>query len=158
MLRAMRLSDADAVAALIRTAFAAQPVVPDPPMSALRITAADIAAHLARGGGAVAELDGALAGSVLWEAQAGGLYISRVAVAPSFRRRGIARALIEASAAAARRQGLPRLHLSTRLVLLDNRRLFAACGFVEGEQSAHPGYAVPTMVAMSKPLAGPDAP
>ena len=44
----MTLSDADAVAALIRAAFAAQAVVTDPLPSALRVTAADVAAHLAR--------------------------------------------------------------------------------------------------------------
>ena len=43
---------------------------------------------------------------------------------------------------------LPRLYLSTRLVLLDNRRLFAACGFVETTRDAHPGYAEPTFVNM----------
>jgi len=36
----MALPDADAVAALIRAAFAAQPVVTDPLPSALRVTAA----------------------------------------------------------------------------------------------------------------------
>ena len=51
MLRAMTLSDADAVGVLIREAFAAQAVVTDPLPSALRVTGADVAAHLARGGG-----------------------------------------------------------------------------------------------------------
>ena len=43
--------------------------------------------------------------------------------------------------------------LSTRLALLDNRRLFAACGFVETTREAHPGYAEPTFVNMVKRLA-----
>ena len=54
---------------------------------------------------------------------------------------------------AARSTGLPRLYLSTRLVLLDNRRLFGACGFVETARDAHPGYAEPTFVNMEKRLA-----
>lgn len=147
--------DAAAVAALIRRAFAGQAVVTDPLPSALRVTSADVAAHLAHGGGAVAEVDGALAGSVLWQAKDGGLYISRVAVAPAFRRRGIARALLAAAEDAARAAGLPFLHLATRLVLADNRRLFAACGFVETDQTAHPGYAEPTSVTMVKRLVDP---
>jgi GNAT superfamily N-acetyltransferase len=146
----MDLPDADAVAALIRAAFAAQPVVTDPLPSALRVTAADVATHLQRGGGAVAEFDGALAGSALWEQQDGGLYVSRVAVAPGWRRRGIARALMAAAEAAAWELGLPRLHLGTRLALADNRRLFAACGFVETGRTAHPGYAEATSVTMEK--------
>jgi ribosomal protein S18 acetylase RimI-like enzyme len=153
MLRAMTVSDADAVAALIRMAFAAQPVVTDPLPSALRVTAADVAAHLQRGGGgAVAEVDGALAASVLWEEEDGGLYVSRVAVAPAWRRRGIARALMEAAEATAREQRLARVHLATRLVLADNRRLFAGCGFVETDRTAHPGYAEPTSVTMVRHL------
>ncbi|HUB12054.1 MAG TPA: GNAT family N-acetyltransferase [Acetobacteraceae bacterium] len=145
--------DAEAVAALIRMAFAAQAVVTDPLPSALRVTPEDVAAHLARGGrGAVAEVEGALAGSVLWEEKDGGLYVSRVAVAPAFRRRGLARALVTAAEDAARCSGLPFLHLGTRLVLEDNRRVFAACGFVETQRTAHPGYAEPTSVTMVKQL------
>ena len=152
MLRALTPDDAEAVAALIRAAFSDLPVQPDPPMSALRVTAADVVAHLQRGGGVLAELDGELAGSALWAEAAGGLYVSRVAVAPNRRRRGIARALMAAAEQAARDAGLPRLHLQTRLVLADNRRLFAACGFVETAQTAHPGYAAPTSVTMEKRL------
>jgi len=154
MVRAMVSNDAADVAALIRAAFAAQAVVTDPLPSALRVTAADVAAHLDRGGGgAVAVLEGALAGSVLWEAKDGGLYVSRVAVAPEFRRRGIARALMAAAEDAARGSGVPFLHLGTRLVLADNRRLFAACGFVETVRRAHPGYSEPTSVTMVKRVA-----
>lgn len=156
MLRALTLSDADAVAALVRAAFATQPVVTDPLPSALRVTAVDVEVHLGRGGGgAVAEVDQQLAGSVLWEEKDGGLYVSRVAVAPAWRRRGIARALMAEAEAATRAMRLPRLHLGTRLVLADNRRLFAACGFVETEQTVHPGYAEPTSVTMEKLITSP---
>jgi ribosomal protein S18 acetylase RimI-like enzyme len=156
MLRAMTLSDADAVAALIRAAFAAQAVATDPLPSALRVTAADVAEHLRRGGGgAVASVDDVLAGSVLWEEKDGGLYVSRVAVAPALRRRGVGRTLMGEAEAAARAMRLPRVHLATRLVLADNRRLFAACGFVETERTAHPGYAEPTSVTMEKHLTSP---
>jgi len=158
-LRPVRPEDAADVAALIRAAFAAQSVLTDPPPSALRVTEADIAAYLRVGGGAVAEAAGVLAGSVLWLEQIGALYLARLAVAPSWRRCGIGKALVTAAEAAARTIGQPRIRLSTRLVLLDNRRLFAACGFVETGRAAHPGYAEPTFVNMEKtlarPLAGP---
>ena len=101
----------------------------------------------------MAEAAGGLAGSALWSEQDGGLYLARLAVAPAWRGRGIAKALVAAAEAAARRWRLPRIHLSTRLVLLDNRRLFAACGFVETTREAHPGYAEPTFVNMEKRLA-----
>ena len=151
-LRPMAPHDAAAVAALIRAAFAAQTVITDPPPSALRVTEPDIAAHLRRGGGAVAEMTGALIGAALWVAQDDGLYVSRLAVAPDCRRQGIAKALIASAEGEARRAKLPVLRLSTRIALLDNRRLFAACGFVETTRQAHPGYAEPTFVNMEKQL------
>ncbi len=151
----MTADDAAAVAALVRDAFAAQSVATDPPPSALRVTAGDVASHLASGGGgAVAVAGSALVGSALWQEQDAGLYLSRLAVAPAWRGRGVAKALVAAAEAAARTLGMPRVHLSTRLVLLDNRRLFAACGFVETERHAHPGYAEPTFVDMEKRLGG----
>jgi predicted N-acetyltransferase YhbS len=152
-LRPINARDVAAIAALIRTAFAGQSVVTDPPPSALRVTEADVTSHLQSGSGAVAEADGNLVGSALWNASEGGLYVGRLAVAPAWRRRGVARALVVAAEVAARKASLPRLYLSTRLVLLDNRLLFATCGFVETTREAHPGYAEPTFVNMEKRLA-----
>ncbi len=152
-LRPLAPGDAAPVAALIRVAFAAQAVVTDPLPSALRVTEADVVAHLRIGGGVVAEAAETLVGSALWAARDGGLYLARLAVAPSRRRRGVGRALVAAAEAAARSAGLPVVRLSTRLLLLDNRRLFAACGFVETTREAHPGHAEPTFVNMEKRLA-----
>lgn len=153
VLRALRASDAEAAAALIRTAFAAQTVATDPPPSALRETGASVAASLAEGGAIGAWAGEALAGCVIWQVQERGLYLGRVSVDPAWRGRGIAPAMIVALEQEARVRGLPRLLLSTRLVLADNRRLFARCGFVETAQHAHPGYAQPTFVDMEKRLA-----
>jgi GNAT superfamily N-acetyltransferase len=156
VLRALREADAEAAATLIRTAFAAQDVATDPPPSALGETAASVAASLAAPdqGGIAAWGGEVLAGCVMWEAQARGLYVARLSVHPAWRGRGIAPALIAALEEVARAHGLPRLWLSTRLVLEGNRRLFARCGFVETAQHAHPGYAHPTFVDMEKPLVG----
>jgi GNAT superfamily N-acetyltransferase len=151
-LRRMATADCAAVAALIRAAFAAQVVRTDPLPSALHETSGSVGAHLAAGGGAVAGMDDRIIGSVLWEPKDGGLYLERLAIDPAWRRRGIARALVAAVEAAAREGGYPRIHLGTRLVLVDNRRLFASCGFVEIARHAHPGYAAPTWVEMEKRL------
>ncbi len=151
-LRALRVEDAGAAAGLIREAFAAQSVATDPPSSALRETATSVAAHLTEGGGATLEAGGDLIGLVLWAERDNGLYLGRLAVRPSWRGRGAARALIAAGETEARRLALPRLHLRVRLALDENRRLFSACGFVPTRQGAHPGYAEATYLVMEKAL------
>ncbi|MDR3406987.1 MAG: GNAT family N-acetyltransferase, partial [Methylovirgula sp.] len=80
------------------------------------------------------------------------LYIGRVSVAPGWRGRGIARALLAAGEAEARRRGLERMTLRVRLALEDNQRLFAGFGFAPVGQGAHPGYRQPTFLVMEKRL------
>ncbi len=148
------MADAAAVAPLIRSAFASQGVATDPPPSALGETAESVAASLAAPdhGGIGAWAGTALAGCVMWQVQPRGLYLGRLSVAPAWRRRGLARALVEAAETEARNRGLRHLLLSTRLILADNRRLFTRCGFAETQHHAHSGYAHPTFVDMEKPL------
>ena len=152
-LRCASAADAAPLARLIRLAFASQSVPTDPPPSALLETAEAVAAHFCAsgtsGGGAVA---GDFCACVLWEMRAGGLYVRRLAVHPHWRRRGLARRLMGAAEQAALEGSHPRLWLSTRLVLLDNRRLFAAFGFVEVALQTHAGYTAPTSVDMQKIL------
>ncbi len=133
------------MAALIRRAFGGLAV--DPPPSALRVTAADVAAH--GGGGLV--VDPARA-CLLWAVMGDGLQVCRLAVDPGHRRQGLAAALLARAGEEARRRGLAAVRLSTRLALPGNRRLFAACGFVETARHAHPGYAEPTFVDMERRL------
>jgi ribosomal protein S18 acetylase RimI-like enzyme len=154
-LRPLSQDDAEPVAALVRQAFAAQSVPTDPPASALRLSGVDVIAHLEHGGGgSVATANGEVVASLMWAQQGGGLYISRLAVDTGWRRRGLARALVAEAERVARCADLPRLHLGTRLVLQDNRRLFAACGFAEVAFHCHPGFDRPTWVEMERRLAG----
>ena len=152
-IRSLGEADAGTVAALIRLAFASLSATVEPPPSALRETAANIAAIFAAGGGgAGVDLDGRLVAACIWQPQEGGLYFGRLSVHPEARGRGLARALIAAAEAEALARGLPRVLLSTRLALADNRRLFAAMGFREVALQAHPGFAEPTFVDMEKSL------
>jgi GNAT superfamily N-acetyltransferase len=154
-LRAGGRDEAAALATLIRVAFAAQPIATDPPSSALRETPATIAAHFDGGGGAIVVEDlrvSMLVAALLWSEKADGLYLGRLAVHPAWRGRGLGRRLIDAAELTAHLGGHARLFLSTRLALVDNRRLFLSCGFVETRQTAHPGYCEPTSVEMERRL------
>jgi GNAT superfamily N-acetyltransferase len=157
MLRPLVAADAAPVVALLRRAFSAQSVQTDPPSAALRETAGTIAQAIEQGGGAGFVAAGELVGVVLWAEKQQGLYFGRLAVDPAWRGIGVAKTLVGAAEAEARRRGLPRIHLQTRLVLLDNRRLFASCGFREVGLHTHDGYAAPTSVVMEKPLDPPIA-
>ncbi len=150
--RPLVAADAPAAAALIRAAFNVQSVQTDPPSAALRETADTVARAITDGGGFAVAASGDLVGVVLWAEKEGGLYFGRLAVRPDRRGQGLAHALIAAVEAEARRRNLPRVHLSTRLSLADNRRLFASCGYAETEVHAHPGYHAPTSVVMEKRL------
>jgi ribosomal protein S18 acetylase RimI-like enzyme len=151
-LRIATPSDAGAIADLVRLAFGAQSRPTNPPSGALKETAETIGDHLLRGGGAVVEIDGAVVGTLLWEEQDDALYLSRLAVHPAHRRRGIGRALVDLAERETRRRALVRMTLGVRLGLQDNRRLFASCGFVETTLHRHEGFSEPTWVAMERRL------
>jgi GNAT superfamily N-acetyltransferase len=89
---------------------------------------------------------------VLWTEQDDALYVGRVSVSPAWRGQGIARALLAAGEAEARRRGLTRMTLRVRLALEDNQRLFAAFGFTPAGQGTHPGHHEPTFQVMEKRL------
>ena len=152
MIRPILPGDADAIAALIRLAFAAIPVPLDPAPSAMQETPGSIRAHLSTGGGAMA--DGP-AGCILWSERDGGLYIGRLCVHPAHQGKSLAGLLVGAAEHEARRRGLPRLHLGVRLALPGNRRLFARLGFTETWLHTHEGYAGPTWTEAERWLTAP---
>lgn len=169
---------AEALAALVRLAFADHVGQVAPPPSAVGETGARIAHHLAQGGTALMLVARAAAGddegdrshaatpvaACLYHPVPGGLHIARLAVAPERRRQGLARLLLGEVERRARAQGLSRLVLQTRLALASNRALFSRAGFREVSLHAHPGFSEPTFVEMEKRLRpdgetdGPDGP
>lgn len=150
--RRAETGDAAGLADLVRLAFSTQSRPTTPPPGALKETAATIAEHLSRGGGAVVEDGATIVGVIFWNDEDGGLHVSRLSVHPAHRRRGIASALMAAAEREARQRGLPCLRLGVRLVLEDNRRFFASCGFVETTLHRHEGFSEPTWVMMERRL------
>jgi GNAT superfamily N-acetyltransferase len=152
-LRPLTAADADEAAKLIHAAFAAQRRQTTPPSSALLETGSSIAAKIEAGGGFGAFEGGALIAVALWNVNGDALHVARVSVAPKARGRGIVRSLIAACETEARRRGVRRMTLKTRLELPENERLFERCGFARREVEAHPGFETPTTAVMEKVLA-----
>src|SRR5690348_13451268 len=121
----------------------------DPPSSVLNETAADFAARLSEDTCFIIEDNGRLIGSVFCEREgADALYIGRLAVAPEWRRRGVAGALVDAAKDEARRAGLARVTLGARIALPGNVSLFKRHGFGVTAEKAHAGFTHPTSYDM----------
>lgn len=125
----------------------------DPPSSVLKETEADFAARLRDETCFIIEAEGRLIASVFCVPQQDALYISRLAVAPAWRRRGIAVALIEAAKQEARRRGAARMMLGARIALPGNVALFRRHGFAIVRETCHPGFSAPTSYDMVLALA-----
>ncbi len=152
------VGDAASVAATIAAAFEQYRGKLTPESGAFRETAKGIARELRKGAGAiVAERNGEVVGCVMTKLLEGDLYFGRLAVLPQARGLGVARRLIDAVEADARRRGLPGVRLGVRVVLTGNQRLFASLGYVETSRDAHPGFDYPTSINMRKALASPAA-
>jgi len=153
VLRAATRVDAPALAATIAAAFEQYRGKLMPESGAFRETAEAIAAELDRGEGAIiAERNGETLGCVIIEEMEGDLYFGRLSVLPAARGLGLARRLIAAVEAEARKRGLPGVRLGVRVVLTENQRLFAALGYRETSREAHPGFDYPTSINMRKAL------
>jgi GNAT superfamily N-acetyltransferase len=123
-------------------------LVIDPPSSVLKETEADFVARLTNGACFTVEADGRLIGCVFGKRDGDALYIGRLAVAPDWRRRGVATALIEAAKAEARRIGVTRITLGCRIALTSNVALFHRHGFVTVGHETHAGFSAPTSYDM----------
>jgi len=120
----------------------------DPPSGVLKETEADFAARLAGETAFIVEADGTLSGCVFCRRDDDALYIGRLAVAPAWRRRGVANALIEAAKAEARAHGAARMTLGARIALPGNLALFRRHGFTVVAETCHPGFSRPTSYDM----------
>jgi ribosomal protein S18 acetylase RimI-like enzyme len=153
ILRTAALADAAAIASTIAAAFEQYRGKLLPESGAFRETAEAIATELSRGAGViVAERNGEMLGCVVIQELEGDLYFGRLAVLPPARGLGLARRLVEAVEAEAKRRALPGVRLGVRVVLTDNQRLFQSLGYREISREAHPGFDHPTSINMRKSL------
>ena len=130
----------------VQDAFRDLPI--NPPSSSLKETVADFAAGLQTDMIFVATGGGELIGSIFCTPEDGALYIGRLAVRPTWRRRGVASALIDAAKVEARRRGAVRIILGARIALPGNVALFRRHDFVIVRETCHPGFTEPTSYDM----------
>jgi ribosomal protein S18 acetylase RimI-like enzyme len=120
-IRPARAEDLDAVLALWGGARSSHAVTEDTPERVLRVIAA--------GAVLVAELEGAIVGAVIaaFDGWRGNVY--RLAVAPPFRRRGIAARLVAAGEERMRALGAPRVTALVAFEDADVRAFWASVGY-----------------------------
>lgn len=147
-----RFSDWTGLLALLRSAYAYMESRIDPPSSLLRMDAAQLE-EKAREEALILALEGRrLVGCGFASLREDCVYVGKLAVDATARRRGVARKVMEAAEALARAHGRPFVELETRIELVENHETFAALGFAKVAESAHPGFDRPTSITMRKPV------
>ena len=84
--------------------------------------------------------------------KADALHLSKLAVRPSHRGRGVLRRMIERFTEAATVCGLNALSLQTRVELTENHATFKALGFRKTGEARHPGYDRTTSLIFRMPV------
>jgi ribosomal protein S18 acetylase RimI-like enzyme len=97
----------------------------------------------------VAESYGNIVGVIVLTDDDEGFLIDNVAVDPSYRGKGLGKALLEFAEAEARRMGFDSIHLYTHEKMTENLALYSRIGYVEYERRSHGEF---SLVYMSKHL------
>jgi GNAT superfamily N-acetyltransferase len=137
--------------ALIRTSFAGMEGRIDPPSSMHDLTPDSIEAHATNA--EVWAIGAPPAACVFLTPLPHALYVGKLAVIETHRRKGLARLLIDLAETRARALHLPCLELQTRIELTENHATFQSLGFTEHARTAHAGYASPTSITYRRPVA-----
>lgn len=149
-MREATADDASLILTILHAAFEEHRGRVDPPSGVHGETIESIRAKLRTGYALVGVVGGVAAGCVFYAPRGAHVYLGRLAVLPSYRHRGLGRALIEHVERRARALGVRRVQLGLRLVLTDLRAYYERLGYRFVRQGAHTGYAEPTYVVMEK--------
>jgi ribosomal protein S18 acetylase RimI-like enzyme len=145
--------DAEGIYEVTNAAYEEYRGVLEPPSGVDREALESVQGLLREGGSILALMDGTAVGAVRYERRDdGSLYVGRLAVLPSHRRRGIGRALMAAAEERARRMGLACITLGVRIQLPQNRAFYESLGYRADGRGSHAGHDRPTWFHMTKTL------
>lgn len=145
-------SDWTGLLALLRSAYAYMESRIDPPSSLLRMDAAQLEEKAREEVLILAIEDRRVVGCAFACLRDDCVYVGKLAVDGTVRRRGVARRIMQAAETLARAHARPFVELETRIELIENHETFAALGFFKVAESAHPGFDRPTSITMRKPV------
>ncbi len=143
-------TDAAIITQLLHTAFEEYRGVLDPPSGAHDETVEKVREKMKAAHVVMARCGGVPAGCVFYELDGDALYLSRLAVLPEYRRRGLGQALIAFVESRARALGLTHVRLAVRLALPHLRARYERLGYHLYEMGTHAGYHEPTFVILEK--------
>ena len=123
---------------IMREAFAEYVDVLHPPSGANRETVNDVAAALSRGGGGLAWDESTAVACARFLPESDHLYVGRLAVLPSHRRRGIGSALMVWMEEVAAAAGLSKIQVGVRMSLPSNLVLYRELGYELVAVQPHP--------------------
>lgn len=138
---------------LVHGAFAEYVGKIDPPSGAPNDTVERLAALMETANAVIADVDGEPVACTFYDARGDHVYLFRLSVMPVYRRRGIARMLIEHVERRAAEMGFGTVKLGTRISLPRNQTYYERLGYQVVEERFHPGYDQPTYVFMAKAVA-----
>jgi ribosomal protein S18 acetylase RimI-like enzyme len=152
ILREAAAGEAPDIVGVLQAAFREYLGRLDPPSGAHAETVETVRQRMTRATAVLALIEGVPAGCIFCEARAGHVYLSRLAVLPSYRRRGLGHALIEHVEARARTLGISRVRLGVRISLVEQRAYYERLGYRFFEHGYHEGYTEPTFDFLEKDL------
>ena len=135
---AATVDDAPVLRQVMLEAYAEHRDVLHPPSSSHQESVEDVVAAIRSGGAILAWLDGTAVGGARYEPRQGYLYVGRVAVLPTHRRRGIASAMMIHLEAVARSHAFPEIRLGVRASLPSNLALYRSLGYETIAIEPHP--------------------
>jgi predicted N-acetyltransferase YhbS len=149
-LREVTTADIPALLDVVHAAFEEYRGRLDPPSGAHSETIESLRRELARAYALAVLVDGEIVGCVFYKPREQYLYFYRLAVLPAHHRRGLGLTLITAIEQHARQLNLPRVRLSVRIVLTENRAYYERLGYRLVDYARHAGYTQPTYVILEK--------